>query len=71
MDFAEQSPAPDPATVADHIFAPDGPIALIGTPEAQDPRYVNALDRRTGQPFTTMSEIPFTLPEEVGRRCLL
>jgi TPP-dependent pyruvate/acetoin dehydrogenase alpha subunit len=66
--FAENSPAPDPETVADYIFAPDGPIAIIGTPEAQDPRYVNALDRRTGQPFTTMSTTPLTLPEEVGRR---
>lgn len=68
VDFAENSPAPDPETVADYIFAPDGPIALIGTPEAQDPRYVNTLDRRTGQPFTTISKTPLTLPEEVGRR---
>ena len=66
--FAESSPASDPETVSDYVFAPDGPIALIGTPEAQDPRYVNALDRRTGQPFTTMSTTPLTLPEEVGRR---
>jgi TPP-dependent pyruvate/acetoin dehydrogenase alpha subunit len=68
VNFAEQSPAPDPSTVADHIFAPDGPVAVIGTPEARDPRYVNALDRRTGQPFTTMSTTPLTLPEEVGKR---
>ena len=68
VDFAEKSPAPDSATVADYVFAPDGPIALIGTPEAHDERYVNALDRRTGRPFTAMSEIPLTLPEEVGRR---
>lgn len=68
VDFAENSPAPDPATVADFVFAPDGPIALIGTPEAGDERYVNALDRRTGQPFTAVSKIPVTLPEEVGRR---
>jgi TPP-dependent pyruvate/acetoin dehydrogenase alpha subunit len=68
VDFAEQSPAPDPSTVADYVFAPDGPIAIIGAPEAQDSHYVNALDRRTGQPFTTMSKIPLTLPEEVGRR---
>lgn len=68
VDFAESSPDVDPATVADYIFAPDGPVALIGTPEALDPRYVNALDRRTGQPFTTMSETPLTLPEEVGQR---
>lgn len=66
--FAERSPAPDPATVADFVFAPDGPIALIGTPQAQDERYVNALDRRTGQSFTTVSTPPLTLPEEVGRR---
>jgi TPP-dependent pyruvate/acetoin dehydrogenase alpha subunit len=68
VEFAENSPAPDPATVADYVFAPDGPIALIGTPEARDPRYVNALDRRTGQPFTAISKTPLTLPEEVGRR---
>jgi TPP-dependent pyruvate/acetoin dehydrogenase alpha subunit len=66
--FAEQSPAADPSTVADFVFAPDGPIALIGTPEARDPRYVNALDRRTGQPFTTINTTPLTLPEEVGKR---
>jgi TPP-dependent pyruvate/acetoin dehydrogenase alpha subunit len=68
VDFAEHSPAPDPATVADFVFAPDGPIALIGTPQARDERYVNALDRRTGQPFTAVSTTPLTLPEEVGRR---
>jgi TPP-dependent pyruvate/acetoin dehydrogenase alpha subunit len=68
VDFAEQSPEADPATVADFVFAPDGPIALIGSPQAQDPRYVNALDRRTGQPFTTVSSTPLTLPEEVGKR---
>lgn len=68
VTFAEQSPDPDPATVADYVFAPDGPIAIIGTPEAHDPHFVNALDRRTGQPFTTMSKIPLTLPEEVGQR---
>jgi TPP-dependent pyruvate/acetoin dehydrogenase alpha subunit len=68
VHFAENSPAPDPATVADYVFAPDGPIALIGTPQAQDERYVNALDRRTGLPFTTVSTTPLTLPEEVGRR---
>jgi TPP-dependent pyruvate/acetoin dehydrogenase alpha subunit len=68
VDFAEQSPEPDPTTVADFLFAPDGPVALIGTPEAQDPQYVNALDSRTGQPFTTMSRIPLSLPEEVGKR---
>src|SRR5579875_533055 len=68
VDFAEQSPAPDPATVADYVFAPDGPIALIGTPEARDPRYVNALDSRVGRPFSAISETPLTLPEEVGQR---
>ncbi len=68
VDFAENSPAPDPTTVADYVFAPDGPIAFVGTLEARDPRYVNALDGRTGQPFNTMSETPLTLPEEVGRR---
>lgn len=68
VDFAEQSPAADPSTVADFVFAPDGPIALIGSPQAQDPRYVNALDRRTGQPFTAINTTPLTLPEEVGKR---
>ena len=68
VDFAEQSPAPDPATVADYVFAPDGPIAIIGTPEARDPRYVNALDSRVGRPFSAISETPLTLPEEVGQR---
>jgi len=68
VDFAEHSPAPDPASVADFVFAPDGPIALIGTQEARDERFVNALDRRTGQPFTAVSTTPLTLPEEVGRR---
>lgn len=68
VNFAEQSPAPDPATVADYVFAPDGLISMVGTPGAQDPRYINALDQRTGQPFTTMSKTPLTLPEEVGRR---
>lgn len=71
VSFAEQSPAPDPATVAGYVFAPDGPIAIIGEPGAKDPRYVNALDSRTGKPFNTMAEtsIPqFVAPEEVGRR---
>jgi acetoin:2,6-dichlorophenolindophenol oxidoreductase subunit alpha len=70
--FAEQSPAPDGATVADYVFAPDGPIAIIGEPGADDPRYVNALDRRTGKPYNTVADEPshvsqFT-PEEVGKR---
>lgn len=70
--FAEQSPAPDPETVTDYVFAPDGPIAIIGEPGAEDPRYVNALDTRTGKPFTTISGAQAialnTVPEEVGRR---
>src|SRR5437763_4899244 len=66
--FAEQSPAPDPATVADYVFAPDGPIAIVGEPGAEDSRYVNALDTRTGKPFTTMAETTIKLPEEAGRR---
>ncbi len=64
VSFAEQSPAPDPATVADYIFAPDGPTAIIGEPGAGDPRYVNALDRRTGEPFSAVQEVK----EAVGRR---
>ncbi|MEO7021302.1 MAG: thiamine pyrophosphate-dependent dehydrogenase E1 component subunit alpha [Ktedonobacteraceae bacterium] len=68
VDFAENSPEPDGATVADYVFAPAGPIAVIGSPEARDERYVNALDRRTGKPFTAMSERSLTLPEEVGQR---
>ena len=68
VTFAEQSPAPDPATVADYAFAPDGPIAIVGEPGAEDPRYVNALDTRTGKPFTTMVATTIKLPEEVGRR---
>jgi len=64
VHFAENSPAPDVATVADYIFAPDGPIAIIGEPEAHNPRYVNALDTRTGQPFSTVSKAE----EALGRR---
>ena len=70
--FAEQSPATDPETVADYVFAPDGPIAFIGEPGADDPRYVNALDTRTGKPFTTVSGAQAialnAVPEEVARR---
>jgi hypothetical protein len=66
VQFAEASPAPDDTTVADYVFAPDGPIAIIGEPGAEDTRYVNALDRRTGQPFTTMTES--TPPMEVAHR---
>ena len=54
VQFAEQSPVPDVTTVAEYVFAPDGPTAIIGEPGAENARYVNALDRRTGQPFTTM-----------------
>ena len=71
VNFAEQSPAPDPATVADYVFAPEGPIAIIGEPGADDPRYINALDRRTGKPFNTMTDTgkpEFVVTEEVGRR---
>jgi TPP-dependent pyruvate/acetoin dehydrogenase alpha subunit len=68
VSFAEQSPAPDPATVADYVFAPEGPITIIGEPGADDPRYVNALDRRTGQPFTTWLGAQLVAPQEaVGR----
>src|SRR6266516_3664718 len=68
VSFAEQSPVPDGATVADYVFAPDGPIAIIGEPGAEDPRYLNARDRRTGEPFSTVGEAQFTAPQEVGRR---
>src|SRR5579883_2278811 len=61
--FAEQSPPPDRETVADYLFAPDGPIAIVGEPGANNPRYVNALDTRTGQPFSTVSKAE----EAVGR----
>lgn len=64
VSFAEQSPEPDGATVADYVFAPEGPIAIVGEPGADDPRYVNALDTRIGQPFNSMSEAE----EAVGRR---
>ena len=56
VSFAEASPAPDGNTVADYVFAPEGPIAIVGEPGAREPRYVNALDRRTGKPFNTMRE---------------
>lgn len=64
LAFAEQSPAPDGATVAHHVFAPDGPLAIIGEAGASDSRYVNALDRRTGQPFNVVPEAE----EAVGSR---
>ncbi len=62
--FAEQSPLPDAETVADFVFAPDGPIALIGEPAVTHLRYVNAIDTRTGLPFTTIGQAE----EAVGRR---
>ncbi|GAC1345675.1 MAG: thiamine pyrophosphate-dependent dehydrogenase E1 component subunit alpha [Ktedonobacteraceae bacterium] len=68
VSFAEQGPVPDGATVADYVFAPDGPIAMVGEPGADDPRYVNALDRRTGEPFTYMIDVRASAPEEVGQR---
>jgi TPP-dependent pyruvate/acetoin dehydrogenase alpha subunit len=68
VSFAEQGPVPDGATVADYVFAPDGPIAMVGEPGAGDPRYVNALDRRTGEPFTTVIDVRANAPEEVGQR---
>ena len=71
VNFAEQSPAPDPATVADYVFAPEGPIAIIGETGAEDQRYINALDHRTGKPFNTMTDTgkpEFVVTEEVGRR---
>jgi TPP-dependent pyruvate/acetoin dehydrogenase alpha subunit len=55
VSFAESSPTPDPAMVADYVFAPDGPIAIIGEPGAEDTRYINALDTRTGAPFNTFA----------------
>ena len=64
VSFAEQSPAPEGAKVGEYVFAPDGPIAIIGEPGAKNPRYVNALDRRTGQPFNTVC----SAEEAVGRR---
>jgi TPP-dependent pyruvate/acetoin dehydrogenase alpha subunit len=71
VSFAEQSLAPDPATVADYVFAPEGPIAIIGEPGSDDPRYINALDHRTGKPFNSITESgkpAFVVTEEVGRR---
>src|SRR5712692_4237002 len=62
VNFAEQSPAPDAETVAEYAFAPDGPIAIIGEPGAQDPHYINSQDSRTGRPFNTI--VQFTAPVE-------
>src|SRR5260370_34676615 len=63
VDFAEHSPVPGAETVADYVYAPAGPIAIVGEPGALDPRNVNALDRRTGPPFNTMSK-----QDDVGGR---
>ncbi len=56
VSSAEQGPDADPEKVADYVFAPSGPIAIVGEPDALNPRYVNALDTRIGQPFSAMSE---------------
>lgn len=64
VSYAENSPEPDGETVGDYVFAPDGPVAIVGEPGAEDARYVNALDRRTGKPFNTVKETE----EAVGRR---
>jgi TPP-dependent pyruvate/acetoin dehydrogenase alpha subunit len=64
VKFAEQSPAADGMTVAQYVFAPDGPVSIIGEAGADDPRYVNALDRRTGEPFN----IVYKAEEAAGRR---
>jgi TPP-dependent pyruvate/acetoin dehydrogenase alpha subunit len=61
VSFAERSPEPDSSTVADYVFAPAGPIAIVGERGADNPRYINALDSRTGQPFTAVSRA-----QEVG-----
>ncbi len=68
VQFAEQSPAPDETTVAEYVFAPDGPIAIVGESGAEDAHYVNALDSRTGQPFTTMLQAESTTPMEIAQR---
>ncbi|GCE27848.1 pyruvate dehydrogenase [Dictyobacter alpinus] len=64
VSFAESSPDPDGATVSDYVFAPDGPIAIVGEPDADDPHYINAFDSRTGQPFSAVRKAE----EAVGRR---
>jgi acetoin:2,6-dichlorophenolindophenol oxidoreductase subunit alpha len=64
VSFADQSPTPDPATVADYVFAPDGPVAIVGEPGADNPRYLNALDSRIGAPFNAIQKAE----EAVGRR---
>jgi TPP-dependent pyruvate/acetoin dehydrogenase alpha subunit len=62
--FAEKSPPPDDATVAQYVYAPAGPIAIVGEPGAENPRYVNALDSRIGQPY----DIVYKAEEAAGRR---
>ncbi|GHO45290.1 thiamine pyrophosphate-dependent dehydrogenase E1 component subunit alpha [Ktedonospora formicarum] len=64
VHYAEQSPEPEAATVAEYVFAPDGPIAIVGESGADDPRYVNALDQRIGAPFSTISRTE----EAISRR---
>jgi len=64
VQFAEQSPEPDAAEVAAYVFAPDGPVAIVGEEGARNTRYINALDSRTGQPFNAVTSIE----EAVGRR---
>jgi TPP-dependent pyruvate/acetoin dehydrogenase alpha subunit len=64
VQFAEQSPEPDATSVAEYVFAPDGPVAIVGEEGAHDTRYINALDSRTGQPFNAITRIE----EAVGRR---
>jgi TPP-dependent pyruvate/acetoin dehydrogenase alpha subunit len=70
VHYAETSPAPDGATVDQYVYAPDGPLAIIGEPGALDPRYVNARDSRTGQPFNTVSPMSsvYEAEEATGRR---
>ena len=74
VSFAESSPAPDPTTVAEYVFAPDGPVAIISEPGAEDPHYINAQDTRIGTPFNTFAGTVVsiggrsTTPQEVGKR---
>jgi TPP-dependent pyruvate/acetoin dehydrogenase alpha subunit len=64
VSYAEGSPSPDELSVAEYVFAPDGPIAIVGEPGANDPRYINAGDSRTGRPFTAIEMVE----EAVGQR---
>jgi len=72
--FAEQSPDPDPSSVDDYVFAPAGAIAIVGERDADNPRYINAIDTRTGQPFITVidaqniQDARIVAPQEVVRR---